>query len=76
MCNMHVSIADAAALDQNPNDAYKCKSQANINLCKTRTDGKTFCCGWLGDNCCTEKVYNDQAENAEDLKSGIKKAAG
>ena len=65
----NLSIADAAA-------TYQCESQTKIEECKTRTDGKTFCCGLLGDRCCTEEKYNEQAETAGKLESGIKKVAG
>ena len=70
---MHVSVyADAAALDQNPNDAYQCEEQTLIDECKTRTDGKTFCCGVLIDTCCDEKAYKNQGK----AESAIKKVAG
>ena len=69
---MYLSIADAAALDQNPNDAYQCEEQTLIDECKTRTDGKKFCCSLLADVCCDEKAYKNQGK----AESAIKKVAG
>ena len=62
---MYLSIADAAA-------TYQCESQAKINECKTRTDGKKFCCSLLADVCCDEKAYKNQGK----AESAIKKVAG
>ena len=76
MCNVHVTISDAAAMDKKN---YQCESDAKIEECKQNTgNGTTSCCNALlgGDYCCTEEAYNELAEGYEEVGAALGKAAG